>query len=69
LHYVAGRLAPTPFELRIVRYEGETGCYLSGCDATGMEMTDTWHDCLEAALAQAVWEHRVEADSWEILEA
>jgi hypothetical protein len=38
-------------------------------DAGGRELTDTYHDDLEAALAQAEWELGVRSEEWQALEA
>ena len=37
-------------------------------DAKGDELTDTYHDSLEEALAQANWEFNVDPDEWQTAE-
>jgi hypothetical protein len=34
-------------------------------DSSGNEITDTYHDSLEDALAQANWEFDIEFDEWQ----
>jgi hypothetical protein len=55
---------PPPSELRIVKYDGDSGFYLFYCDDSGKEFTDTYHDSLEEALAQAEWEFGVKPHEW-----
>ena len=55
---------PVPAELRIIQAAGESGCYLVHLDAAGAELTDTFHDTLEDALAQAEWEFQVRPGEW-----
>jgi hypothetical protein len=50
--------------LRIVQYDGGAGYYLMYVDNEGRELTDTWHESLDAAMAQATWEFRVEPEDW-----
>ena len=64
-HYRDGVLVPAPAELRIVQYSGDTAFYLFYCDRSGREMTDTWHESLERAMAQAQWEFEVKLEEWE----
>jgi hypothetical protein len=56
---------PAPHQLRIVKYEGDPGYYLLYCDESGKELTDTYHDTLDAAMLQATWEFNVQPDEWE----
>jgi len=65
-HLQGSELLPTPSELRIVKYPGDSGFYLFYCDDTGAEFTDTYHDTLEGALAQAQWEFEVKKNDWEV---
>jgi len=65
-HYRGGgNPIPPPSILRIVRLENAPGFYLYYCDEHGREMTDTWHETLEAATAQAEWEFCVRPDDWD----
>ncbi|HEX5741719.1 MAG TPA: hypothetical protein VFY17_09240 [Pilimelia sp.] len=57
---------PRPAELRITTY-GDDSYYLCYCDATGAEMTDTFHDTVEEATAQAEREFSVHAGEWDFL--
>jgi hypothetical protein len=64
-HYRDGTLVPAPAELRIVQHFGDTAFYLYYCDSSGREMTDTWHESLARAMAQAEWEFEVTPEDWE----
>lgn len=64
-HFVGGKPLSEPSELRIARYPDDPGYYLLYCDEAGSELTDTFHETLESALAQAEWEYQVRADEWE----
>ncbi len=64
-HVVGGQMAPVPAELQIVHYEGDAGYYLLYCDETGMQITDTYHDSVAAAMAQAKWEYNTAEREWE----
>ena len=66
-HVVGGEMLSPPAELRIVRYLGDPGYYLFYCDNTGKELTDTYHDTLAGAVAQAAWEFSTKEEDWEIL--
>ena len=63
-HYHGKRELPPAAVLKIGKYDGEEGFYLFYFDADGHELTDTFHDTLEEALAQAEWEYGVEPDEW-----
>ncbi|MGH9906104.1 MAG: hypothetical protein ACRD8U_11055 [Pyrinomonadaceae bacterium] len=54
-----------PHRLAIVQIPPEQGYYLLYLDEEGNELTDTYHDSLEAALEQAEWEFNVGANEWE----
>jgi hypothetical protein len=64
-HYVGGAEMPRPVELQIVTYGEDSGYYLFYCDAAGVEMTDTYHDTVEEAMAQAEFEFSVKPDDWD----
>ena len=66
-HLHGSELLPLPSELRIVKYFDGSGFYLFYCDGTGKEFTDTYHDTLECALAQAEWEFGVKEGDWEVV--
>lgn len=68
-HFSGGERLPTPSELRIVRYSDDPGYYLFYCDSTGKELTDTYHDSLAGAFAQAEWEYSVKENEWETISA
>jgi hypothetical protein len=57
---------PPPKQLMIVQIPPDLeGFYLLYLDDKGNELTDTYHDSLEQAQAQAVWEFGVDPDEWE----
>ena len=68
-HYQGGKELSDPTELRIIKYLDAPGYYLLYLDSQGVELTDTYHETLESALAQAEWEFQVTPKEWEILEA
>jgi hypothetical protein len=63
-HTIGGRDIPPTATLRIVQYAGNTGYYLLHLDKDGRETTDTWHETLDAAMAQAKWEFQVQREDW-----
>jgi len=65
-HFYGRVELPLPSELRIVQYSGDPGFYLLYCDELGNELTDTYHDTLEEAMAQADWEFGVKPDEWQV---
>lgn len=56
---------PPPAELRIARYPGEPNVYLLYLDGEGREVTDTYHESVAAAQAQAEWEFGITAAEWD----
>ena len=62
---VRGDELPTPSELLIAQLPPDEGYYLLYLDKAGNEITDTYHDSLEEAVAQAKWEFDVETSEWE----
>ncbi len=67
-HFRGGRLLPPPAEVQVVDFPGSSGYYLLYLDEAGQEMTDTFHDSLADALAQAEWEFNLRDGDWEITE-
>lgn len=63
-HYILNEEMPKPMELQIVQYDGDTGFYLLYLDKEGEEMTDTYHDTIEAAFRQAEWEFNIKQEEW-----
>lgn len=64
-HTRNGLSLQSPTELRIVQYPGDPGYYLFYCDATGKELTDTYHDTVDSAFEQARAEFGVGPDEWQ----
>jgi hypothetical protein len=52
--------------LRIVQLpeRPDAGYYLLYLDSEGMEMTDTWHESVAAAIEQAKFEFGLMPDDW-----
>ena len=61
---VPGTELPTPSRLTIAQLPPDEGYYLLYLDDQGNEITDTYHESLEDALAQAKWEFDVDPDEW-----
>ena len=55
---------PRPKQLRIEQLDGDDGFYLFYCGADGHELSDTYHETIEAAFDQAQWEFGIEAHEW-----
>jgi hypothetical protein len=64
VHVVEGRSMSTPAQLRVEQLEGDPGFYLLYCTAEGAELSDTYHETIEAAFDQAAWEFGVRPDEW-----
>lgn len=62
-HYRDGVEMSVPTELRIIKY-ADVGAYYLLYFHKGMELTDTCHDTLEAAMLQAQREFGVERAEW-----
>lgn len=62
-HYRDRVEIPVPTELRIIKYADVEGYYLLYFH-NGAELTDTYHDTLEAAMLQAQREFGVERTEW-----
>ncbi|HEX8002066.1 MAG TPA: hypothetical protein VF519_05170 [Mycobacteriales bacterium] len=56
-HVVYGEPQGTFAALAIARYDSDPACYLFYCDADWRVVTDTCHDTIEGALAQAEFEY------------
>ena len=61
---VAGELMGPAAGLAICQYEGEDSYYLFGCDENWDTVTDTWHETLEEAKAQAEFEYEGVTATW-----
>jgi hypothetical protein len=67
-HFYGDKPVPLPVSLLIARYPDMVGFYLLYLDEQGDELTDTYHDSLEQAIAQAEWEFQVQPYEWEVLD-
>ncbi|HKY28590.1 MAG TPA: hypothetical protein VJM12_11690 [Pyrinomonadaceae bacterium] len=65
---VRGAQLPVPYKLMIAQIPPDEGYYLLYLDQQGNEITDTYHNSLEEAVAQAKWEFDVQADEWQKVE-
>lgn len=63
-HEVQGELIEAASNLAIARYADQSGFYLFYCDAAWTVLTDTWHDSIEAAVAQAEFEYTGSSNTW-----
>ena len=61
---VSGVLLGPAAGLAICQYDGERAFYLFGCDAEWNSTSDTWHETLEDALAQAEHEYEGSSATW-----
>jgi hypothetical protein len=62
---VAGELMGAAAGLAICQYKGEDSFYLFGCDQDWNTVTDTWHETLEDAKAQAEFEYEGVSATWQ----
>ena len=60
----ASQVVSTVTNLAICQPQGEQAFYLFGCDDTWRNITDTWHQSLEEAKAQAEFEYVGVASTW-----
>lgn len=63
-HLVAGEVMGPASGIAICQYEGEDAFYLFGCDDNWESVTDTWHETLDEAKAQAEFEYEGVAGTW-----
>jgi len=56
-----------PSKLQIAQYINGTGFYLFYLDAHDSIMTDTYHESIEGAIDQALWEFNIEEKDWKIM--
>ena len=64
-HYSGNTELPKPDFLQLVKYDDDTGYYLFYLDSNKECMTDTYHETIENAIDQALWEFGVKANDWE----
>jgi hypothetical protein len=65
-HIVEGSVLPAAKGLAICQYPGETAFYLFSCDAQWNPKSDTWHQTLVEAQAQAEHEYRGTSGTWQL---
>jgi hypothetical protein len=63
-HYRGSTELPAPSTLRIIQLPPASGYYLLYLDREERELTDTYHDTLDDAMAQAEWEFSVRPEEW-----
>jgi len=61
---VGGELVGPACGLAVCQYPGEDSFYLFGCDSSWETITDTWHQSLEEAQAQAEFEYAGVSVTW-----
>ena len=62
---VAGAISGPAAALAICHYDGEAGYYLFGCDSHWNSVTDTLHETVEEAQAQAEFEYQGVTSAWQ----
>ena len=63
-HSVAGAPLKAASRLAIAQYPGQPGFYLFYCDDAWAVMTDTWHQTMDDAEAQAEFEYKGSSNAW-----
>jgi hypothetical protein len=66
-HYYGDKEIAPPSKLQVVKYPNDMGYYLLYFDEHDRELTDTYHDSLEGAIAQAEWEFQIQTHEWYIV--
>lgn len=66
-HYYNDKEIIKPSKLQVVTYPDDMGYYLLYFDEYDRELTDTYHDSLEGAIAQAEWEFHIQANEWHVV--
>ena len=61
---VAGQLMGAMSGLAVCQYDGESAFYLFGCGPEWQTITDTWHQSLDEAKAQAECEYQGISQTW-----
>ncbi len=61
---VAGEPVPATSRLAIARYPDDAGFHLFCCEDAWVVMTDTWHESIEAAEAQAEFAYTGSSNAW-----
>jgi hypothetical protein len=64
-HIVGGDLLGAAAGLAICRYESDSSFYLFYCDEHWGVLTDTWHETIEDAKAQAEFEYKGTSRTWQ----
>src|SRR5687767_8087704 len=67
-HVINGQTVAPVKGLAICQYPGDSGLYLFGCNSTWTVVTDTYHDTLTDAFAQAEFEYRGVSATWQYLQ-
>jgi hypothetical protein len=63
-HGVGGNPVEAASRLAIAHYPDQSGFYLFYCDAAWSVLTDTWHESIDAAVAQAEFEYSGSSNAW-----
>ena len=50
---------------RVEIEQGDGACYLFYFDANGKCLTDTWHETVDGAKAQALFEFQIDEHDWD----
>jgi hypothetical protein len=65
VHRYRGEMLPKPASLAVARIGDDPGFYLLYFDESRKRMTDTYHETLDGAFAQATFEFDVEPNEWQ----
>ena len=65
--FVEGEEIKTPAMLEIVKPAPGDACHIVYIDSAHLDLTETWHPTVEAALYHAKWEFGIKPEEWEIL--
>lgn len=66
-HIVYGSLMPRPAQLKVEQFDGDPGFLLLYCTVDGDELSDTYHETLQAAFRQAQNEFEVDPGEWTLM--
>lgn len=66
-HYRGEEVLSPPHSLQIAQHPDDDGYYLFYLDENRNELTDTYHNDIPSAMAQAEWEFGVKAEEWKKL--
>ncbi|NEO85886.1 MAG: hypothetical protein F6J87_16770 [Spirulina sp. SIO3F2] len=66
-HFFGETLSEKPYMLQIVQYSNGSGYNLVHLDESRQKLTDTYHDSVDQAMAQANWEFLINQSQWKFI--